>query len=91
MGAGRKYGGIFNESFRIFGYTRRGDLIRALGRSEANLKTPVHFWSQSVHNIPQKFMKKFKVSARKINLIGYEGNSTNYRVYDSVSNKVSIS
>lgn len=42
-------------------------------------------------NIPKQFTTKFDARAKKVILVGYQGNSPNYRLYDSKTKKVSVS
>lgn len=42
-------------------------------------------------NIPKQQTTKFDSRARKMVLVGYEANSSNYRVYDPKTKKVSVS
>lgn len=42
-------------------------------------------------HIPKQFIKKFEARAKKMLLVGYQGDSANYRLYDPVTKRVSIS
>lgn len=56
-----------------------------------NLKHLRIFGAEAYVNIPKQFATKFDVRAKKMILVGYEGNTSNYRVYDPVSRKMSVS
>lgn len=48
------------------------------------------FGSEAFVHIPKQFTRKLDVRARKTILVGYEGDSANYRVYDPASKRISI-
>ena len=49
------------------------------------------FGSEPFVNVPKLQTTKFDARARKMVLVGYENNSSNYRVYDPQTKKVSVS
>ena len=56
-----------------------------------NLKHLRIFGSEAFVNVPKQQTTKFDARARRMILVGYENNSSNYRVYDPQSKKVSVS
>lgn len=56
-----------------------------------NLKHLRIWGSVAYEHIPRQFTKKFDVRARKVVLVGYQNNSANYRLYNPVTKKVSMS
>lgn len=49
------------------------------------------FGSEAFVHIPKQFTKKFDLRAKKKILVGYQDDSTNYRVYDPITKQVSVS
>lgn len=49
------------------------------------------FGSAEFTHIPKQFVKKFDPIANKVVLVGYHKNSTNYRVYITITEKVTVS
>lgn len=49
------------------------------------------FGSEAFMHIPKVHTKKFDPRSKKMLLVGYEGESRNYRVYDPTTKRVSIS
>lgn len=46
------------------------------------------FGSEGYAHIPKQFTQKFDKRSRRVILLGYVGNSSNYRVYDPATDKV---
>lgn len=80
-------------------------LLNRSGSSNGDDKTPYERWigkkpnlqhvrifgSEAFVHVPKQFTKKFDDRSKKVLLVGYEGESSNYRVYDPVSKKITIS
>lgn len=49
------------------------------------------FGSVAYAHIPKPFLKKFDVRSKKTILVGYQADSSNYRLYDLVTRTVSVS
>lgn len=49
------------------------------------------FGSEAYVIVPKQHLKKLDARAKKMILVGYESNSTNYRVFDPVNKKVKVS
>lgn len=49
------------------------------------------FGSEAYMHVPKQLTTKLDVRARRVLLVGYEGQSSNYRVYDPLSKKVTVS
>lgn len=79
-------------------------LNRTIHSSGKNLKTPFEMWtgrkpdlehvrifgSTAYTHIPKQLRRKLDDKAKKMILVGYQGESENYRIYDPVSKKISI-
>jgi len=80
-------------------------LNRTTHSSQKNVKTPFEMWtgrkpnlkhlkifgSTAYAHVPKQLRKKLDDKAKKLILVGYQGESSNYRLYDPVSKKVSMS
>jgi len=49
------------------------------------------FGSEAYVYIDKQFRKKFDPKAKKMILVGYQAESTNYRLYDPISKKIAVS
>ena len=61
-----------------------------MGR-KPNLEHLRIFGSKAFVNVPKQHLTKLDARAKKMILVGYESNSSNYRVYDPVTKKVTVS
>lgn len=81
-------------------------ILNRTGQSAAGgSKTPFELWeerkpnlgharvfgSEAYERIPKELIKKFDPRAKKTVLVGYDGDSENYRLYDPETRKVSVS
>lgn len=78
---------------------------RILSSDKRGGKTPSEIWtgekpdlshtkifgSEAFANIPKQFLKKFDARSTKVFFVGYQGDSTNYRVYNPDTKSVSVS
>ena len=60
-------------------------------RKKPNLQHAGAFGSVAYTHIPKLFTRKFDTRAKKLHLVGYEKESSNYRVYDHGTKKVTVS
>ena len=58
---------------------------------KANLDHVRIFGSEAFVHIPKQFTTKFDARAKKVILVGYDGESSKYRVYDPNTKRVSVS
>lgn len=49
------------------------------------------FGSEAYVNVPKQFLTKLDPRAKKMILVGYESSSSNYRVFDPVTKKITVS
>lgn len=56
-----------------------------------NLKHLRIFGSEAYVHVPKQLTTKLDVRAKRMLLVGYEGESSNYRLYDPVTKKVTVS
>lgn len=80
-------------------------LLNRTGSSNGSDKTPYEQWngrkpnlqhvrifgSEAYVHIPKQFTKKFDDRSKKVILVGYDGESSNYRVYNPMTKKVTVS
>lgn len=80
-------------------------LNRVSSNGNSDCKTPYELWmseksdvkhvrtfgEEGFEHVPQQFTHKFDAKAKKVLLVGYEGKSSNYRLYHSATRKVTIS
>lgn len=78
---------------------------RSGSSSEQGRKTPYELWmkrkpdlkhlrifgTEAFVNIPKQMTKKLDMRAKRMILVGYEGESSNYRLYDPATKKVTVS
>lgn len=60
-------------------------------KAKPNLDHIRIFGSEAYVNIPKQLTTKFDARAKRMLLVGYDGDSSNYRLYDPVSKKVTVS
>lgn len=91
---------LWSEAVNTAVYT----LNRVGSVSSKNKRTPYELWvgkkpnlehmrvfgSEGYAHIPKQFTQKFDKRSRRVFLLGYVGNSSNYRVYDPATNKVTF-
>ena len=58
---------------------------------KTNIKHLRVFGADAYLNIPKEQRKKFDKKSRKMTVVGYDGESTNYRLWDNASRKIYIS
>lgn len=56
-----------------------------------NLKHVRAFGEESFEHVPKQFAQKFDAKAKRVLLVGYEGESTNYQLYHPNTRKVTVS
>ena len=78
---------------------------RVLSSERRRTKTPYEIWtgekpdlshvrvfgSEAFVYVPKQFTKKFDARSKKVMLVGYEGNSSNYRLYNPETRTVTVS
>lgn len=80
-------------------------LNRTSMTGEEEVKTPYEIWNgrkpdlahvrpfgeECFEHVPKQFTRKFDARAKKVILVGYEGDSSNYRLYHPDTRKVTMS
>ena len=70
-------------------------LNRVSATGEDDMKTPYEIWrvfgEEGFEHVPKQFTRKFDDRGKKIILVGYDGESTNYRLYHPDTKKVTVS